>query len=114
MRARLSTRERVRLFALHGGICHLCECRIVPGEVWDISHDLALALGGADDDANRMPAHRKCHQARTRDDMGLIAKAKRREAKHIGAYRSKSPLPGGKASPWKRKIGGAVVRRDAQ
>jgi hypothetical protein len=111
MRKAISTRERIRLFALHGGICHLCECRIMPGEDWDISHEIALALTGADDDANRMPAHRKCHRVRTRDDMGAIAKAKRREAKHIGAWRSKSPLPGGKASPWKRKVNGEVVRR---
>ena len=111
MRRVLIPRERVRLFTLHGGICHLCECRIMPGEAWDISHDLALALGGADDDANRMPAHRKCHRVRTNADMGAIAKAKRREAKHIGAYRSKSPLPGGRASAWKRKVNGEIVRR---
>jgi hypothetical protein len=37
---------------------------------------------------------------------------KRKHHAHIGAKRSKSPLPGGRNSKWKRKMDGTVVRRD--
>jgi 5-methylcytosine-specific restriction protein A len=52
-----------------------------------------------------------CHKQKTRDDVGNIAKAKRREAKHIGAHKSRNPLPGGKDSGWKRKMTGEWVKR---
>lgn len=86
-RRSLTAKERWRLFTLHGGICHFCEGKIDGArEAWDISHDVPLELGGADDDTNRKPAHRKCHRAHTAAvDQPNIAKAHRRELKHIGA-----------------------------
>ena len=66
VRRHLSTRERVRLFALHGGLCHLCGGRIDGvREAWEISHEVPLALGGAEEDENTEPAHRTCHRAWT-------------------------------------------------
>lgn len=113
MRRSISTRERVRLFQLHDGICHLCGGKIAVGERWEVSHDIPLELGGADDDANRKPAHYRCHRTHTATvDAPNIARAKRREAKHIGAKRSSRPMPGSKASPWKRKMNGQTVERN--
>ena len=84
-RRSISAKERLRLFQLHGGICHLCNGRIQVGEAWEVSHDIPLELGGADDDANRKPAHKKCHRAHTSTvDQPNIAKAKRRELRHMG------------------------------
>lgn len=112
MRRPISAKERVRLFALHGGVCHLCGGKITVGEAWDVSHEIPLAIGGADDDANRLLAHRKCHRAHTSEtDVPAIAKAKRREARHIGARQSRNPLPGGRQSKWKKKMDGSVVER---
>lgn len=112
-RKRISTRERARLFALHNGICHLCGAKIDgTRERWEISHEIPLELGGADDDENRMPAHAKCHRAHTSEvDIPQIAKAKRVAAKHTGAYRSRSPMPGGRASKWRKRMDGTVERR---
>lgn len=108
----ISTRERIRLFQLHGGVCHICSLRIMPGQDWDVSHDTPLALGGADDDGNRLLAHRKCHRESTRTtDVPSIAKAKRREAKHLGAAVSRNPLPFGRKSWLRKKLNGQVVRR---
>ena len=84
-RRTISAKERLRLFQLHGGICHLCNGRIQVGEAWEVSHDIPLELLGADDDANRLLAHKKCHRARTSTvDQPNIARAKRRERKHLG------------------------------
>ncbi len=94
-RKHLSTKERLRLFTLHAGTCHFCNGKIDgTREAWDISHEIPLELCGADDDVNRKPAHRKCHRAHTSAvDVPAIARAKRREAKHIGATKPKRPWP---------------------
>ena len=112
-RRSLTGKERLRLFSFHEGICHLCKGKIDGArEAWEVEHEIPLAMGGADDDKNRKPAHIKCHKDKTVVDMGNIAKAKRREAKHIGAKSpSRQPLPGGKDSKWKRKLNGEWVKR---
>lgn len=111
-RKRLSTRDRVKVFEAGGGICHICGGKIAAGERWEVEHPIPLACGGADDATNWAPAHVKCHREKTNEDAGKIAKGKRVKAKHLGAYRSSSPMPGGRGSPWKRTFGGRVVRRE--
>lgn len=106
-RKRLSTADRVRVFQAAGGVCHLCHGRIHVGEAWDVSHEIPLALLGADDETNMRPAHRKCHRVHTATvDAPDIAKAKRREAKHVGAKEKK---------PWhptlRKRMNGEVVPR---
>jgi len=64
-RRSLSTRDRVKVFEAAKGVCHLCSLRIHPGEEWDVSHAIPLAIGGADDFSNMLPAHRKCHRQHT-------------------------------------------------
>jgi hypothetical protein len=80
-------------------------------ERWIAEHIRALELGGADDLSNLGPAHESCALVKTQDDHRRAAKAKRQKIQHIGAEASKRPLPCGKASPWKRKMSGAVVAR---
>ena len=114
-RPTLSTTERQRLFGLHDGICHIC-FQPIDGvrERWEIEHVISRGLIGkaADTDENMRPAHaRVCHPAKTAKDAGDLARAKRREAKHHGAYRPRSTMPGSRNSAFKRLIGGGVVRR---
>ncbi|KAF0135477.1 MAG: HNH nuclease [Xanthobacteraceae bacterium] len=108
-----STRERLALFLKYDGRCHLCGGRITPGEKWEVSHEIPLELGGDDDDVNGKPAHVLCHRTQTTEvDIPAIAKAKRRNARHLGAKApSRHRLPAGKGSKWKRKIDGTVVPR---
>lgn len=113
-RRHISTRERAAIFSRCGGICHLCGGRINVGEAWEVSHDRPLALLGDDDGNNLQVAHAKCHRHHTATvDAPNIARAKRREAKHIGAAApSRAVIPGSKRSPWKRKLDGTLVRRN--
>lgn len=108
-----SERQRLALFLKHEGRCHLCGGKITPGEKWEVSHEIPLELGGADDDENCKPAHFKCHRVHTAEvDIPAIAKAKRRQARHLGAKPpSRRPLPGSKGSKWKKKLDGTVVPR---
>lgn len=111
-RRRMSTARRARIFDTHGGVCHLCGLKIAAGEAWEAEHIVPLALSDDDSDENLAPAHVACHAPKTSADITQIAKAKRVRAKHIGAHRPKSTIPGSKGSPWKRRIDGTTVRRD--
>jgi len=113
-RVRITGKMRADIFMRHGGVCHLCSMKVVPGEEWDVSHEIPLEAGGSDTADNWLVAHRKCHRTHTATvDIPLIAKVKRIHQRHIGAKpKSKNPLPGSKHSKWKRKMDGTVVRRE--
>lgn len=109
-RRHISPSERVAIFNRAHGLCHLCNEKIGLAERWDIEHVVALALGGdeAKGSANLQPAHKRCHDPKTAEDVGRIAKAKRVEAKHIGARKARSSLS---HPTLKRKLDGTVVPR---
>ena len=111
-RKTISVKLRVKIFAQNNGECHICGGKIGVGESWQVEHRIPFAMGGADDESNWVPAHIKCHRTKTTEDVGNIAKAKRREARHIGVRVSRSPLPFGRQSKYKRKMDGSVVLRD--
>lgn len=111
-RKRLSTTERLALLERENFRCHLCHGQIQPGQAWDVSHEVPLELGGADDDDNRRAAHRKCHRTHTATvDQPKIAKAKRNYAKHRGAHVTRQPMRGGRRDALKRRMDGTVVVR---
>lgn len=113
-RRHIGPRERAVIFAAAGGVCHICLERIDGvRERWQVEHVVPHALGG-DEEAgsdNLQPAHERCHAPKTAEDIGRIAKAKRVSAKHTGAKAPKAVLPGSRASAWKRRLDGTVVRR---
>ncbi len=111
-RRSLSTRDRVKVFSAADGICYLCKQRIKPREAWEAEHPVPHAIGGSDNVSDLLPVHVACHADKTKRDVREIAKTKRIHAKHIGAWRSKSPpMPGTKRSGWKRLFSGKVERR---
>ena len=111
MRKSISTKKRVALFQKRDGICHICGGKIHVGEQWELEHQIPLSMGGEDVESNWYLAHTKCHKTKTKEDMGNLSKAKRREAKNLGAKKSKTPMPFGKNSKFKRKMDGTIVER---
>jgi 5-methylcytosine-specific restriction endonuclease McrA len=109
-RRRLSPAERVAIFNRAYGFCHICKEHIGLAERWDVEHVVALALGGTEAkmDTNLQPAHARCHAPKTVEDFGRIAKAKRVEARHLGAAKPRSSLS---HPTLKRKLDGSVVPR---
>lgn len=91
-RRSFNKKDRARVFAASEGMCHLCKGAIRIGEAWEIEHVIAWALTQDDSDENLRPAHKKCHETKTAQDVSNIARAKRREAKHTGAARPKQSI----------------------
>lgn len=111
-RQRLPTTQRLQLLEREKSRCHLCKGEIQPGQAWDVSHEIPLAQGGADDDENRRAAHRKCHRSHTATvDLPAIAKTKRIRAKHRGAHVTRHPMRGGRRDALKKRMDGTVVVR---
>ena len=111
-RRSISTRRRAAIFADAGGICSICGEKIDGiRDRWEVSHEVPLALGGADEDANMRPAHYACHRRQTAEtDIPAIAKAKRVATKHGGAHRPRSTIPGSKGSGWRKPLHGPAIR----
>jgi hypothetical protein len=113
-RFRLSTTARFTLLQREKYRSHLCRGLIYVGQAWDVSHEIPLELGGADDDANRRAAHRKCHRQHTAAvDIPAITRAKRIQAGHHGARVARFPMRGGRDDVLKRRMDGTVVFRDS-
>ena len=51
-----------------------------------------------------------CHKPKTADDVAKIARAKRRESRHLG-IKKRSTFACARSGPFKAKIGGGVVPR---
>jgi hypothetical protein len=71
--------------------------------------DKSRALTAAD---GRLLGKACCHDPKThKHDVPGIARAKRLEQTRVARAPSRNPLPGSKASGWKRKMNGTVERR---
>lgn len=105
-------RVRARVFSRFGGVCQLTGRKIMPGDAWDLDHTKPLHMGGENREANLQPVLREAHRNKTASEAPARAKTDRVRAKHLGIKRRKGPpMPGSKASKWKRRVDGTVERR---
>ena len=89
-----------------------CTCNLQVGH-FHYDHIIPAAL--TDDAAleNCQVLCRPCHAAKTVTDVRVIARVNRVRDRHAGiADKCARPMPGSRASPFKRLIGGGVIRRD--
>jgi hypothetical protein len=112
-RRSMSKQRRTRIFLSRNGVCCLCGFQIrAHAEDWFIEHPEAINLGGSDDDADLHPAHVRCKPAKDAADAALIAERNSVIDKHCAdAPRKSRPMPGSKASGWKKPMNGPAVRR---
>lgn len=108
-------RVKLRVFERHEGRCHISGRKIMPGEAWDAEHVIALCNwngeGHGNRESNLAPALRDKHKEKTAADVAEKSKVYQKRAKHLGLKKSSRPMPGSKASGWKKKMDGTVVRR---
>ena len=107
-RRTLSTTDRAKIFETAGGVCHICSVTIQAGQRWQADHVIPRALTGRDDLAVFSPAHERCHLVKTKRDVAVIAKAERIRNKFTGAFRTRHPMPGSRASGRRKRMNGEV------
>ena len=89
-----------------------CPCMLQVGR-FHYDHVVPAALAENVALENCQVLCRPCHAAKTVVDVSVIARVRRVRDRHAGIVDPhRRPLPGGKASPFKRLIGGGVIRRD--
>ena len=110
-RRTFSAKERLDYFLKANGCCAQCSLNISPGKRWDIDHVIPLSLGGSNDMTNLQVLCQTCHSQKTKADLSTYAKTLRIQSRHLGAQRSKRPLPCGRDSPFKKTIHGQIVLR---
>lgn len=106
-------RVRARVFLAKGGKCHRCHRLIRPGagDKWTLEHLIAIANGGANAEPNLDLTCSWCLPAKNAEDVAQKAADYGKRLRHLGLKKAKHPLPGSRASKWKRKIDGTVVLR---
>ena len=110
-RGSISGRRKLAIWEREHGKCMVCSVKLLPGK-FIFEHVRPLGLGGEDTDDNIRLTCKGCASEKTKTDMAAITKAKRQKAVHLGLKKSKSPLPAGRNSKWKKKLDGTVVRRE--
>lgn len=94
------------------GLCEGCGVRLMPGK-FEYDHDKEAADEGDNSFENCRVLCDSCHKPKTKAFIQRIRKADRQRDKNIGAFKRVSRFPCSRNSPWKKKIDGSVVRRDA-
>lgn len=110
--SKVPPRVRLRIFNAHDGICHLTGRKIAAGEKWELEHVKALILGGQHRESNLAPALVEAHKRKTAMEMAVKAKIDRVAKKHLGIKKTSNPMPGSKASGFRRRMNGTVERRE--
>ena len=89
-----------------------CPCALQVGR-FHYDHIVPAALTEDASLKNCQVLCRPCHAVKTVVDVGVIARVRWMRDWHMGIVEPRRrPLPGGKASPYKRLIGGRVILRD--
>lgn len=92
-RREFTTKIKVAAFKRAGGKCQLCGVILGHGFKTHYDHRIPDQLGGEPTLENCQAICEQCHNDKTRTvDIPAIAKAKRREAKYIGATRKKAEI----------------------
>lgn len=110
--AKVPDRVRLRVLLYYGGRCYYCTRKLYAGKPWACDHIVALINGGEHREKNLAPICDLCHKLKTGEDVAAKSKTYKTQLKHYGVKKSRNPMPGSKASKWKRRMDGTVVRRD--
>lgn len=109
MRAEFTKATKLARFEHAKGCCETCGNKIITTAEYD--HFVPAAIGGANEFDNCRVLCVKCHRLKTSTiDVPQISKSVRIAEKRAGVRKTR-PMPGSRASPWKRKIDGSTERR---
>ena len=110
-RGYLSSRRKLSIWERERGKCMICSVKLTTGR-FIFEHVKALEMGGSDTDDNIRLTCKGCATEKTKQDHSQAARAKKKKVSVLGMKQSKTPLPFGKGSKFKKKMDGTVVLRD--
>ena len=84
--SKVPPRVRLRVFEREEGRCWISGRKIMPGDVWELDHKVALINGGSHSEDNLAPALREKHREKTAEDVAIKSKTYRQRAKHLGIW----------------------------
>lgn len=112
-RAEFSRRTKLEAFNRASGHCETCGCKILSGAEYD--HRIPDMVDGGNDVENCRVLCARCHRLKTKADRPEIDKTRRILKKRAGLRKPKGrPLPGTKASGWRKRMNGTVERRSCE
>ena len=82
--AAVPSRVRLRIFERENGKCWISGRKIMPGDLWDLDHRVALINGGTHSEENLFPALRDKHREKTAEDVAIKSKTYRMALRHQG------------------------------
>lgn len=104
-------RVRLRVWDRCEGRCHLCGRPIPASDAWILEHLKALINGGENRERNLCLSCSWCKPIKDAADVAEKSATAKVRKKHLGITKSSRPMPGSRASKWKRKMDGSVERR---
>jgi 5-methylcytosine-specific restriction endonuclease McrA len=108
----LPARVKERIIDRQGGKCAIYGTTFTALDRPEFDHITALRDGGENRESNFHAICRTAHATKTAREAKDRAKVNRLKAKHLGYERKPSqPMPGSKASKWKRKMDRTTVLR---
>jgi 5-methylcytosine-specific restriction protein A len=106
-------RVKLRIYLNAQGRCTECTRRVGVGTPYEIDHKIALINGGKHAEDNLCLLCQECHKQKTATDVTEKARTYRKRKSHYGIRKAKGrPIPGSKASGWKRTFSGEWIKRD--
>lgn len=110
-RKALTPQQKARLFLERGGRCHRCRRKLGPSDKWTDEHVIALQNGGTNAWKNRDVCCGWCFKPKNREDAKKAARGRKVATRACGAHRAKNPMPGSRASKFKKHFDGSVSLR---
>lgn len=92
-RKRFTPQARAEIFAMRGGVCHVCKRKLTPKDKWTLEHRVALENGGTNEVSNMDVTCEWCEPEKTAEDHEKAGKSRRnytRHAVHSDFRRSRS------------------------
>jgi 5-methylcytosine-specific restriction protein A len=109
VRQEFSAKTKAQAFERSGGHCEECTAKLYPGKI-AYDHVIPDGLHGDNSLGNCAVLCVACHGKKTPGDVANIARAKRRQRRHIGIKRNSRPLAGSKASGLRKRMNGTVEK----
>lgn len=106
------TRVRLRVFDHWNGRDHITGRKIEAGDAWQVDHIKPMIQGGENRETNLAPILTDKHREKTADEVREKSIVARKKAKHLGLTKARNPMPGSKASRFRKRMDGTVERRE--